>query len=279
LLRSVIFTAFTGASVQDHEPLTLESSLESTRAAAEAVRKATNSLSLTLKQAIDATSVGDLRIIRKAQDKAAQLLSDVTARLGELHATSRFYEGDYLSDGRYAAELNKVAAELGVLLVPRGDRLYSPPYEIRILANERAVMVGKQRIDKLRPSVLIEEIRRLQTKTVRLKPEEFLDVLRNGFIHVIARSADVAERRRVIPVVEIYELLTILPGVSKDYTIDDFARDLYLLDRSGIAQTKRSKGGVLNFIASSGTRSSKVLTIMTEEGLEQKYYAISFSED
>jgi hypothetical protein len=265
--------------VQDHEPLALERYLELSQVAADACRKAANSFGAALKQVSDAASVGDLRGIRKAEDKAAQELAAITARFGELQTAARFEEGEYLSHGGYAVELTRTATQLGLLLIAQGERLYAPPFEIRILPNERAVMVGKRRVDKLRPSALIDEIRRIQTKAVRLKPEEFLDVLHEAFTYATGRSLSPSERRRAIPLIEIYELLTMLPGASKEYTIDDFARDVYLLDRSRVAQTRRSKGAILNFVASSGTRSSKVLTMMTDEGLEQKYYAISFSED
>ena len=38
--------------------------------------------------------------------------------------------------------------------------------------------------------------------------------------------------------VDVHRVLTLLPGAARDYTRQEFARDLYLLDQSGIVNTK-----------------------------------------
>ena len=91
-----------------------------------------------------------------------------------------------------------------------------------------------------------------------------------------SRGQDQVGNGIVIPLLEIYKLLTIMPGLSKEYSLQEFARDLYLLDQSGITKTK--KGFVIRLPASTGTKSMKsTIKVITREGSEKKYYGISFS--
>jgi hypothetical protein len=80
----------------------------------------------------------------------------------------------------------------------------------------------------------------------------------------------------VIPLLEIYELFTLLPNQAKDYSKQGFARDIYLLDRSGVTTTR--KGGRVSFPASTGTKtSSRTLSVINERGEEKLYFGISFT--
>ncbi len=74
-----------------------------------------------------------------------------------------------------------------------------------------------------------------------------------------------------VKLASVYSVLTLLPGASRDYTRPEFARDLYLLDQSGVTVTKN--GRVLSLPASALTRGSGVLTTVTRgrtgEGLRR----------
>ena len=74
---------------------------------------------------------------------------------------------------------------------------------------------------------------------------------------------------------DIWAVLTLRPGQGKDYTRPEFARDLYLLDQSGAAQTK--SGRALRWHASSGTRTAGLLTTVARTGQQQRYWGISFT--
>jgi len=54
--------------------------------------------------------------------------------------------------------------------------------------------------------------------------------------------------------VDVHRVLTLLPGAARDYTRQEFARDLYLLDQSGVIDTK--DGRRMSLPASALTRSS-----------------------
>jgi hypothetical protein len=71
----------------------------------------------------------------------------------------------------------------------------------------------------------------------------------------------------VVSLVAIHELLTILPGVERDYPKEEFARDVHFLDRQPNLRTK--DGRRLALPASTGTKNSgQHLTIIDQQGRE-----------
>jgi hypothetical protein len=57
--------------------------------------------------------------------------------------------------------------------------------------------------------------------------------------------------------------------------VEDFSRDVYLLDKSGVPMTK--DGARVSFPASTGTRTPHAsLSVVTETGEQVRYYGISF---
>ena len=67
-----------------------------------------------------------------------------------------------------------------------------------------------------------------------------------------------------------------LPGQRGQYSKQEFARDLYLLDQSGLTSTPRSRRE-LRWSASTGTKGSGVLTTVARSGQRQQYWGISFT--
>jgi hypothetical protein len=81
----------------------------------------------------------------------------------------------------------------------------------------------------------------------------------------------------VVRLLDVYAVLTLLPGQSRDYTKQEFARDLYLLDQSG-AITVGTPGRRLHWAASTGTRQAGVLSTVARTGQQQRYWGIAFEE-
>lgn len=73
----------------------------------------------------------------------------------------------------------------------------------------------------------------------------------------------------------VWSVLTLLPGQAREYSRPEFARDLYLLDQSGIRRTK--DGRALRWHASSGTRGAGVVTTVAKTVQQQRYWGVSFS--
>ena len=158
------------------------------------------------------------------------------------------------------------------------ERLYCYPFLIRIIPNELAVQIDKTKEKRLRPSALVSHLKALQNKPVRFKPETFLESLYLAYETLIrSRGKDQVGKGIIIPLLDIYRLLTLLPGQAKEYSRQEFARDVYLLDQSGINKTR--KDFVIRLPASTGTRSTKgTIRVITREGQDKLYYGISFSE-
>jgi hypothetical protein len=115
-------------------------------------------------------------------------------------------------------------------------------------------------------------LRQLQAKPARFKPADFLGLLHRAYRHCAS-----AKESTVLTLAEIYDVLTLMPGSAKDYTRDDFARDLYLLDKSGV--TRMDNGIVFRFSASTGTRNlASTFICIAEDGSEKRYYGIGFSK-
>jgi hypothetical protein len=82
----------------------------------------------------------------------------------------------------------------------------------------------------------------------------------------------------VVRLVEIWSALTMLPGQRTQYSKQEFARDLYLLDQSGVTRTARSPR-TLRWAASTGTKGSGTLITVARDGQQQRYWGVSFTAD
>jgi hypothetical protein len=78
-----------------------------------------------------------------------------------------------------------------------------------------------------------------------------------------------------MPLAEIHEILTLLPG--SDYPIEEFGRDLLLLARERDLQTR--DGVAFELLGSTMTKGSvKRITVYDEQGLEVSFVALRFNK-
>ncbi len=174
----------------------------------------------------------------------------------------------------------RAAAQVGNLReLQKAIEVYCYPSLIRVLPNDRAVVIDKTRERRLRPSVLVRHLQELQNKPVRFRSEAFLESLHDAYSTAVkTRSKERRDTGPIVPLVEIYNLLTLLPGQAKEYSRQEFARDLYLLDQSGV--TTARNGAVVSFHAARGNEAaSKVIPIITKDGQAKTYYGISFTHE
>jgi hypothetical protein len=97
--------------------------------------------------------------------------------------------------------------------------------------------------------------------------DQTLESLESGYD--LVRSRGKQRDAAVVRLVDVWGVLTLLPGQQRDYTRAEFARDLYLLDSSSVATAK--SGRVLRWHASSGTRGSGTLATVAQTGQQQLY--------
>jgi hypothetical protein len=148
---------------------------------------------------------------------------------------------------------------------------------VRVAAGERSVFVDKARERRLRPSALVELLREVQRRPPRFRPDAFLESLFSAYTFLVQRRGpNELPTGHTERLSEIYTLMTLRPGASRDYSVQEFARDIYLLDRGGATTTRR--GFVVSFPASTGARSpAGALRVVTEGGQEKVYYGIAFT--
>jgi len=254
----------------------LEQTLARTEADAEATLKAANSLTRCLRRLRTAARVGDLREIHSSVDAADKAISALRQQFVNSKEGWDFDEQHYLAEGLYAQELIAKAQEIGLSIFERDDRLYSYPALLRISPSDRAVYIDRKREARIRPSVLVTRLKELQRKPPSFKPEALLEALHKAYTKAVAM------RRReliapVVPLMDLYDLLTMLPGQARDYTKQEFARDVYLLHRSGVDTTRT--GSRVSFPASTSTKTpSRTLSVITDTGEEKRYYGICFTQ-
>lgn len=254
----------------------LEQALAKLEGDVDATVKAAKTALTALRRILAAAHVGDLRELRKAREAAEQAIVTLQQQFANVREGWDFDEETYLSGSAFLSELVEMAKRAGLKLYEQDGQLYSYPFLIRVIPGERMVTIDRMRERRLRPQTLVAHLKDLQSRPVRFKPEAFLEALSDAYRALAGERGELVSSAQVIPLVRIYDLLTLLPGHAKDYPPQEFARDIYLLDESRVTTTK--SGAAMTLSAATGTKSARnVLGVITQEGLKKKYYAISFS--
>ncbi|RMH09137.1 MAG: hypothetical protein D6704_01770 [Nitrospirae bacterium] len=257
-------------------PCTLEQALGQLEQQAEILSKTVAEAAAAVKRLRAAARVGNLAKLRPTLEQAGRVVDRLQHQLQAASHDWQVDEPAYLASRAFQDELLAMAKQIGVDLYPQAGSLYAHPVVLRVCPKECAVSLDRIREKRLRPSVLLQRVKARQRQPSRFKPQEFLEVLWAAYeIAVMTRGKHLLGTGTVIPVVELYRILTLLPSQSRDYSRHEFARDLYLLDKSGLITCK--KGYSLHFHASTGTRdASRILSVATQAGRSRSYYGISF---
>jgi hypothetical protein len=255
----------------------LEAALAETEAAADRALAAVGQLTQTLRRLRTAAQVGNLRDLRTMLASVEQVASRAGEQAASAAASWRLDDEAYLASGQFTRELLATAQAAGLQLFERDERLYCYPVLVRVAPAERSVFVDRARERRIRPSVLVAHLREVQRKPPRFRPEAFLESLCAAYGHLVQRHGpDALDGGHTEQLVRIYELLTLQPGATREYSRQEFARDIYLLDRLGVTTTRR--GYIVSFPASTGARAaSGSVRVVTESGQEKVYYGIAFS--
>jgi hypothetical protein len=255
---------------------TLEETLAATERAVDSALRSAVSVTRELRKALAGAKNGQVRDARKAlagAQAAASGLAEETRALRDGFDTD---EQEYLASGGYVKELLAAAEARGVRMFEEEDRLLCYPSLVRVLPGEAAVEIDRVRERRIRPSVLVDLLAKTQDRAPRFKAEAFLDSLRTGYELMVASEDKKADG--VVRLVDVWSVLTMLPGQRSQYSKQEFARDLYLLDQSGVTRTARS-ARELRWSASTGTKGSGVLVTVARSGQRQHYWGVSFTAD
>jgi hypothetical protein len=243
------------------------------RAADLAVGSTTRLLAVA-KQLQKAAKNGDLLLTERLTERIATLGDAVREELGTARTAWPFgmeEEEEYLRTS-YEAELLAAAADAGLNLKVQDGRLVCSPSIVRLDPAQRAVRIDRRKVTSLRPSALVAELKANQARKPRFRPQQFIESLYKAYRLLGGREAD----RTVVPLRRVYDAFTLLPGSARDYDLGDFARDVYLLDRSGVNVT--ASGAEMDFPTGAGANAANVVSFVTEHGDQRIYYRLRFLE-
>jgi hypothetical protein len=250
-----------------------EAAMSATQDDAEGALKSAAGVTRELRKARAAAAGGQVRELRRALHAAAELADDLLASARHARDSFDFDETAYLASGEYAKELLAMAADSSVNVFEEDERLLCYPSIVRVLPGDSVVEIDRKRERRLRPSVLLALLAGVQEKPGRFGAEQLLESIAGGYDLVVAKGGKKPDA--VVQLLDIWKVLTLLPGQARGYTRQEFARDLYLLDLSHVEKTK--DGRLLRWHASSGTRTTGVLTTVSRTGQRQVYWAVSFA--
>ena len=220
-----------------------------------------------------AVKVGRINDIAKGLGAISQQVAEAQQAAGELAHAWNFDAMRYMADGRFLSDLENAAAERGLKLFARDGRIYCFPLLLRIDSKETAVRIGKTVERAIRPSELARRLAALQKRPQRFREEQFLDLLYRAWRRLAAANSPAADSGPVVALADIHDTLTLLPGA--DYPIEEFARDLLLLDRKPDLRTR--DGSRFEFPASTLSKGRmRRLVVYDEDGRERTYLGIRF---
>jgi hypothetical protein len=255
---------------------TFEAALTTSERGIDAALRSVAAASRELRKARVGAKNGQVKDLRKALAAAEAAALALAEETRAVRTGFDFNEQEYLASGGYVKELLAVAGGAGVAMFEEDERLLCYPSLVRVLPGDAALEIDRVRERRLRPSVLVGLLAAAQDRAPRFKAEAFLDSLRGAYELAVGREQKKPDA--VVRLVEVWAILTLLPGQAREYTKQEFARDLYLLDQSGVTSTSRSTRQ-LRWSASTGTKGSGVLTTVARSGQQQRYWGVSFTAD
>jgi hypothetical protein len=243
---------------------------------AAAVVRSSGILATTAKRMQKAAVEGDIAKLRDATAKLAIVLQAVSQDVANAKTAWPFTEEEaraYLADG-FESELIEEANRRGLKMSARDARLFAYPSILRVQPADASIRIDRKRTTALRPGFLVEQLLTQQKKKSRYPVERFIETLHTTYRIIVPK----ADWGTTIKLAQIYQALTLQPGSEKEYGRGDFARDIFMVDQSGVTQTRA--GTRLSLPASTGTRAggSDLFTFVAPTGEVHTYFGIRFTE-
>ncbi len=254
--------------------MTFESGFSDTERAAGAAIKSVGNLVGALRQLQKAAAKGEVGSMRKAADRLVTVLQGVCQEVENARTAWPFSmdsEELYMRES-FPTELLEAARADNVQIHRLDEGYLVYPTILRIFPSDRSVTIDRTRVQAVRPSRLLKALKAIQSAKPKISSEQFLELLHRAYRLIAAKDYG-----QTIALAAIYETLTLLPGSASSYGQTEFARDLFLLDRSGVTRTK--SGATISLPASTGTKGGKgSFTFVSPDGEAITYYGIQFRE-
>jgi hypothetical protein len=268
-----LYLAYRPKSQEGRSLTTFEQGFEDTERAADAAAKAVGSLLAAAKQLKKAAHEGDTGAIRKSSERLGLAIDAVRQEVVNARGTWPFgedAEDEYLRN-EYESELMAAARASGLRMDQRDGRLLAFPSIVRVIPADRSLRIDRKRVLSIRPSRIIAALKANQTKKPRFAPDRFLESLFRAYRLIAGPDTQGSTQA----LADVYEAFTLLPGATAEYGQSDFARDLFILDRSGLTRTK--SGASFSLPASTGTKGAKgTFTFVAPEGELITYFGVWF---
>lgn len=263
-----------------NEFMSLESALDQVEKRAVSAEAATKKLLNTVVAAKKAAQVGDLNGLRRQLDDVVKISDGVQLEVESLAAgwpLDLASEQALFEDGSYVRELLQEAEGQGLAVLEEDEQLLCYPSLIRLDSAKRAVLIDRKPYRYVRPRVLVAHLKAQQERQTKFKPGPFLESLFSAWEYARKATARGKTPPSDVSIDQVYAVFTVMPGSAREYSKQEFARDLYLLEESGERTTK--KGATLHFSRSTGARQARgAATVVDRQGRRIVYSSISFVE-
>lgn len=257
----------------------LEDTLDGVRGAAKRAAKCAKDLDSTFKALDQAAAKGEITKLRSGLSRASALCEQLAIEVAAVQGSwpTSETEEEALLVQTLIPEVTERLAREGVAVYRYGAGWSASPVLVRLDIKSRALRIDRSKVATLRPSIVASAVLAAkQRPTVRA--EQFIELLQAGY-HAAVGSLLIADQSArlgaAVPLSEVYKALTLLPDAKRDYPLESFTRDLFLLDRSGLSTAK--DGSRLFLSASTSSKGGGgVLTVLDEHGSPQNYFAVAF---
>ena len=265
-----------------HDAATLEPLLERTDAELAAVERQIGAAQKALRRLRRAAREGDLAGLPSRMIEAAEAMERAAVPLRATADGFTYDTAAAFADGSYLEELAAAARRADLTLVRRDGRVTAYPVVLLLDAKAGAARVGKKLDRRIRPSFLVAELKKLQSRPNRFNAGAFLDRLLKPYALLARAEAphwrpDRPGAGPLAALADLHEILTFSPAAAADYPIEEFACDLLRLDRDPGARSAR--GHRFEFAGSTGKKGAKRLTLFDEQGEQHDYFALRFVLD
>ena len=263
--------------------LSIEQALSALENQLAVASKAAKSALAELKKAQSNAQVGRLRDLSKSLTEGRNAAERFAEEMTSADSSWKFEVEPYFAEGGYLKELLQEAERVGLKLFERDGRLYCFPMLLTLSGKDLAVVVDRKPERRLRPRELVRVLLARQKRPQRFNEQKLLETLFEVYCRLDRRvlrdwTPELPGNGPVVPLIQIYELLTLLPGSEREYPKHEFAHDIYLLDRQPDLRTKDGRRFALP--AATGTKvTAQRLTVVDQQGIEKIYVGIRFDKE
>ena len=260
----------------------LENEFSNTDGAAASTLRATNNLASLIKQMQKAAQQGNIAALKKSIERLKETIGIVQTEVqnaGNAWMMTEDEEEAHLAND-YTAELQEIGGQHGLQLFERDGAVVSYPSKLVVIPKEKAVRLDGKKVSTIRPSYLVKLLLANQQKKTRSNSAQFIESLYKVYSQITgsnnSKTMLIPGAESVVTLATIYEVLTALPGLNREYDRMDFARDLYFLDHSEVRETRN--GSKIKLDASTGAKTGRgTFVFVDQNGADQKYHSIQFT--